>query len=176
MIVLGIDPGARWTGFAVISSPRGMIGIPTLIESHTIANPAPQGSDLLDLPGPYLADVSTAILDLRQRLELDVVALEWIRRPSWRTGGKVKPLDPTAILATAIVAGVAVEAHARAYPPGCPLERVRPDGNGRLLPLPHYPAPLGTTGKGTDKRRHERSAYDVAMMGAQQHRTGRNHR
>lgn len=148
MIALGIDPGARWTAFALIDTS------PTRPE--------------------YLNAVASTveIMAHYDAVSVDVIGVEWIRRPSWRVKGKAKPLDPTAILATGIVLGV-VEATLRRC--AHPIVRIGPSGNGRLLPLTAYPGPLATGGKGTDARRHERSAYDVAMMAAQQHRPGRIH-
>lgn len=182
VIALGIDPGARWTALVVIDDDRR--GVPALLEAITVDRGERQGDDLLDLPAAYVDAVLTQTAALLAELddELDVAGVEWIRRPSWRVKGREKPLDPSAIIATGIVLGLVVgEIRARTLASPCStpvaLERVRPMGNGRLLPLTAYPAPLGVAGKGTDKRRHERSAYDVAMMAAQQHlnRTGRIH-
>lgn len=178
MIALGIDPGAKWTGFALIDARLG--GPPLLLDSLTldrsVEGPYRPGDDLLELEVEYLDAVALTarLFACHDAHTPQVVAVEWLRRPSWRHAGKAKPVDPTAVMATAIVLGVVVDALRDLVVGGHALERVRPMGNGRLLPLPHYPAPLGTTGKGTDKLRHERSAFDVGMMGAQQARTGRN--
>lgn len=162
MIALGIDPGARWTGLALIEDTRD--GIPRLIASTTIDRG--ESDDLLDVPDEYLLEITELAIDpFRLRLP-DVVGVEWVRRPSWRVKGKAKPLDPSAIMATALVVGAVY--HHLAHHVDCPVERIRPLGNGRLLPLRSYPNPLGTDGKGTDRLRHERSAYDVAMMAVQQ--------
>jgi hypothetical protein len=63
-------------------------------------------------------------------------------------------------MATALVFGAIV---GRAWT--VPLVAINPGRNGSALPLDQYPDPLATTGKGGDKRRHERSAFDVATQG-----------
>ena len=74
----------------------------------------------------------------------------------------MKPLNPAAIIGTAVVLG-----HVLGWDhPTATLVRVAPLGNGRLFPLTAYPGPLATNGKGTDARRHERSAFDVAVSAA----------
>lgn len=189
MIALGIDPGARWTAFALIDT-TDTTRRPELIDALTIdrrdeslyagrrggiPEGASQLADPLDLPDEYLEAVAqtATILGNHDSAPPNVIGVEWIRRPSWRVAGREKPLDPGAILATAIVAGV-ILGELRRNPTH--LERVRPMGNGRLLPLTAYPDPISTTGAGHDKHRHERSAYDVAMLAAQQYRTQRGRR
>jgi hypothetical protein len=155
VIVLGIDPGSRTTGLAVVDHELGKPS--PVLWSGTITNPG----DLLDMPEDYLRDVVASALYAVRQYDAERIGVELVKRPSWRVGGKVKPLDPVPIMGTAIVLGAIL---GRAWT--VPIERVQPRGNGHLLPLTRYPDPLATTGKGGDKRRHERSAYDVAVLAA----------
>jgi hypothetical protein len=154
-VVVGVDPGAVDTGIAVIQGAYGRP--PRLLASATIHRPR-AGEDLLDVPPAYLRDVLSTILEAIRDFDADRVAVEGVKRPSWRVNGKVKPLDPTAIMATSIVLGAIL---GRAW--SAELVVVPVGRNGNALPLTAYPAPLATNGKGMDKRRHERSAVDVAL-------------
>jgi hypothetical protein len=154
MIVVGVDPGAKWTGISVV----GLGDLyPYLLASTTITRPQ-DGRELLDVPRSYLLDVNAAILAGVRDHDAQRIAVETVKRPAWRVKGKVKPLDPTAIMATALVLGSIL---GRSWP--VELVRIPPRANGRLLPLNRYPKPLATDGVGQDKRRHERSAFDVAL-------------
>jgi len=154
VIVVGVDPGARDTGISLVRF--GPDPIPELVASTTIHRT--DDRDLLDVPPAYLWDVNAAILEGIREYGADRLAVETVKRPAWRVNGKVKPLDPTAIMSTAIVVGAVL---GRSWP--VQLVRIPPRANGRLLPLNRYPKPLATAGKGHDKRRHERSAFDVAL-------------
>lgn len=163
MIVVGVDPGAVDTGLVVLdTSPavtaRRPAGSIALLSTATISRPAEPGRDLLNVPDEYLIDVNAAIASAVREYAPDLIGVENVKRPAWRVGGKVKPLDPTAIMATSIVLGAVL---GRRWT--VDLVRVPPDGNGSILPLHAYPEPLATKGKGHDKRRHERSAFDVAL-------------
>jgi hypothetical protein len=172
VIVLGIDPGAVHTGLALIDAADFMQR-PALIESRTVTrDDRLVDEELLDVPDAYLLAVCSAAVEYAVRIRptpgvraVHVVGIEGIRRPSWRHAGKVKPVDPSAFMATGIVLGALRAALAVSTETGrIPVKIVRPLGNGRLFPLNAYPDPLATDGKGHDARRHERSAYDVAVM------------
>lgn len=163
MIVVGVDPGARDTGIAVVDYTLLTGRVPTLLASVTITRER-DGSDLTDLAAgrPYLTNVLSAVVATCQDYAVDGIAVEGVKRPSARIKGKVKPVDPAAIIATAAVAGAIA---GRTW--SNPLVVVPPKGNGMLLPPAHYPEPIRPKSiAGKDNRRHERSAYDVAMMGA----------
>lgn len=182
MIVVGVDPGSRDTGIAVVDvGPTIAYTVPTLLASFTVHRPD-DGSDLLEVPSGYLQDVNAAILSALRpgghpvssrlaelipgRPPAELIAVERVTRPSWQvrrgstSGRGGAAADPTGIMATAIVLGAIL---GRAWT--VPLVAVAPKGNGKLLPLTAYPEPLATNGKGHDKRRHERAAYDVACLG-----------
>lgn len=168
MIVVGVDPGARSTGLAVIDTTRnaGMIATPFLAASITVERT--DDRPLLEVPAEYLLRVNAAVVDAVREFAGELVAVERVRRPSWhvargsKSGRGGAAADPSAIMATGIVFGAIA---GRAWT--VPLVAIPPDGNGRVLPLDRYPVPLATTGKGNDKRRHERAAYDVATAGPQ---------
>lgn len=165
MKILGIDPGAVSTGFAVIDDATslrvdaGYLTTPALLDSATVLRDRtdPTDHDLVEVPRAYLGSVLATALDLVRTHDVELIGVEGVKRPAWRHRGKVKPTDPTAIIATAIVLGAIL---GRRWT--IPIVRVVPAGNGRLLALTAYPLPLATKGKGHDARRHERSAYDVA--------------
>lgn len=166
MIVLGIDPGGRWTGFAVIDTahnhagPHGgpLIATPDLVASSTVERD-PEGT-MTQVPRGYLLDVVATARELVQLYSVDLVSVERVTPPNWHHRGKAKPVRPDAIIATGVVFGAVF---GREY--GVPIVAVPNVANGRSLPLDRYPTPIATAGKGNDKRRHERSAYDVALRG-----------
>lgn len=165
LVVVGIDPGARATGIAVLE--RKTLATFDLLGSTAIVRPKIAGEEIIDVPEPYLLDVVAAAVEAVRTHGADLVAVEGIRRPSWRVAGRSKPLDPSAIIGTAQVLGAI---RGRSW--GVPVVTVPPGRNGHLIPLNRYPEPLATNGKGSDKRRHERSAYDVAVLGSDRHRLG----
>ncbi len=150
--VVGVDPGGRNTAVVV---RRGDV----LLASQTIVRVGPE-----DLPlASYLQEVVRVVLGYWQSHLADVVAIEAVQAPSPFQGRDSGPgfsnLD--GILGTAMVVG-AVEGffpHAIAVPPG----------RMGQAPLSTYPRALQPTtgkGKGKDKLRHARSAWDVAGAAA----------
>lgn len=158
MIVLGVDPGGRDTGLAVVGD-----GIPThqsLLASRTVHRTGATRT-LASVPRSYILDVMVATLELVNAAEPRLIAVEGVTRPKGHATGRSGHLiDPSGLLATAQILGAIL---GRAW--SVPVVVIPPGGNGSFLPLARYPEPLATTGKGNDKRRHERSAYDVAMQG-----------
>lgn len=177
MIVVGVDPGARETGVALVDTRTREI-----LASTTVRRPAAAQAPILEVEPDYLVDVVAVVhayafgtRDPRASAapyfrDAELVAVEGVRRPSWRVAGKVKPTDPSAIIATAFVAGAVL---ARSW--GVPLVVVPPGRNGSQE-YGTYPAELVTAserrGSGWELRlagdgqlRHERSAYDVALAG-----------
>lgn len=168
MIVVGVDPGSRDTGIAVVEDLEQFGELPRLLASVTVH----RGDDgpLIDPPDAYLVDVNAAILDAVRtwtpgHRTVSLLAIEGISAPKGFAKGKKHTLDPAPLIGTALVLGAVL---GRSWP--VPVVRIPPGDNGRRLPLRDYPGPLATRGKGYDKRRHERSAYDVASQGRVLHR------
>lgn len=158
MIVLGIDPGARWSGLAVIDTEQ-RFPFP-LLASTTIDRGANTGP-LERPPRWYVTGVVAAAVQAVAEYGVELVAVEGIRKPGGHAKGRKGHLiDPAAIMGTAVVFGALF---GRSW--SVPVTAVPPGGNGQGLPLFRYPEPIATKGLGNDKRRHERSAYDVACQG-----------
>lgn len=167
VIVVGVDPGARATGIVVVdhSGHPGQLSYRAeLVTSTTVTRPLDDGP-LVKVPRAYLVDVVATVTAAVRDHAAALLAIEDVNAPSWRHAGKTKPVDPAGIIATAIVLGAL---RGRAWQ--LPVVDVAPGGNGRRLPLHAYPDPLCTGGKGHDKRRHERSAFDVAAQAPALHR------
>lgn len=168
VIVVGVDPGGRDTGIAVVDVPAvPAYSTPRLLASTTVRR-ADDGP-LTRIPRDYLLDVNAAILHyladpirygLNTGTAVELIAIEGVEAPGGFANGRKQLLDPAGIIATAQVLGAVL---GRAW--SVPVVVVRPGHNGRVLPLTRYPEPLATKGKGHDKRRHERSAYDCAVHG-----------
>lgn len=173
MIVLGVDPGARSTGLAVVDSARRLV-----LLAHTITRD--DSGPMLPVPEDYLDEVVAWVdghvrecfCEIHPEGDLPAaVAVEGVGRPSWHMGGKVKPIDPSAIIAAGVVMG-AVYATAALY--GDLEVVIVPPGANGSKPLAAYPAdlvsPAERRGRGWETRvgggllRHVRSAYDVAVQ------------
>lgn len=154
-VVVGIDPGGRDTGIVAIS-PDGTV------RTAAVTNPG----ELLPLPAGYLADVLAAVAELVAGRHA-IIRVEDVKRPNWHVAKDAKrgaATNPTGLLATAQVLGAirAVYRNAELVPPG---------GNGSK-PLGAYPLALvgdrerTTPGWelkiGQGKKRHLRSAWDIA--------------
>lgn len=145
---MGIDPGARNTGVVV---RQGIV----LLDFETVIRVGPE-----DLPlAGYLQEVLRVVLGFWQKHVADMVAVEAVVAPSPFQGRESGPgfsnLD--GILGTAMVVG-AVEGffpHAISVPPA----RM---GQAPLSAYPDALRPTAGKGKGKDKLRHVRSAWDVA--------------
>lgn len=170
MRVLGVDPGARSTGYAVIDTNG--YAMPTLLRWAVLDRPK-DGTPLEAVPREYLVDVVAAAADAIRETDAELLSVEGIRKPNphvnRRNGNAI--IDPAGLLGTATILGAL---HGRLW--SVPVVIVPPGQNGTYLPLNRYPDPIGTTGKGNDRKRHARSAYDVAHQGANLHRRERNTR
>ncbi|WP_009473847.1 hypothetical protein [Rhodococcus sp. JVH1] len=158
MRVLGIDPGAKFTGICVIDG-RDVIASADVATEY----------DLFPADRRYIQEVLNQAYRLLDTLQVQTVAVETITRPSWHMKGRAA-VDPTALLATAEVLGAVL---GFAWP--VPTLQVQPGKNGSQ-PFGTYPPTLVTpqerrtpswqlkiAGKG--KLCHQRSAYDVARAG-----------
>lgn len=165
--IIGVDPGGRETGIAAIVRS----GVDTVLYGSTTVRRV-DVEPLLEMPPEYLLAVAGEIREVLDGLRADgheaMLAIEQVTPPSWRVKGKVSPIKPDAIMATSIVLGAVL---GRAW--GIPIVAVRPGGNGAGVAVhgdgrwAHYPERLRPKmgGKGSDKLRHERSAYDCAVRG-----------
>lgn len=157
MIVVGVDPGGRDTGIVVINtSARSIPGM--LLRHFTVTNPA---KDLLDTSPAYLMDVNASILMAIRETDAEAVGMEGLRAPSSHIRGEKSFVRPRDVMAVALVVGSIL---GRSWPVG--LVKIAPGGNGKTLPRTQYPEAIRMAegGRGSDKRRHERSAFDVARQ------------
>ncbi|KWW97382.1 hypothetical protein LI90_4354 (plasmid) [Carbonactinospora thermoautotrophica] len=160
-VVLGVDPGRRWTGLAVRSGAACL--------AHRVVERAGDedgGFRGVGVGPAYLAAVLAAVDELAAAHDVDLVAVEGVTRPSWhvrdRAGGARAAADPTGVLGAAIVLG-AVLGHR-------PDAILIPPGHNGDMPLYAYPAELvspaerrnGMNRIGSGLLRHARSAYDIA--------------
>lgn len=161
MIVVGVDPGARNTGIAVIDYTVLRPGVPKLIASTTISRPD-DGYRIEAVPRAYLQVVLGSVLEAVVDHGAAGIGCEGIHSPTGHAKGRGGHIiNPGPLLATAQVVGAIIGRMWRV-----PCYRIEPLGNGHLFPLHVYPDPIGTRGKGNDKRQHERSAFDVALSAA----------
>lgn len=185
-LILGIDPGAVATGFALMLAEKHQH--PRLLTAETVLRVKPstyKPTQFLPVEDDYLTHVvdtcalivSTASLGAFDSKVTDATfhaAIEGITRPNWHMHGRAAA-NPEALLAAAIVLGN-IQAWAREQL-GTYIE-IPPSGNGSA-PLATYPEPLvsdaerrkpnwqNAIGK-TGKLRHQRSAWDIALTAARQ--------
>lgn len=152
IIVVGIDPGARYVGFCVRDN-EGVVFI-----SSTFRRPD-------EMPEPYdwARKVIILIAQALEGIEYHVMGIEGTVDPKGFKYGKKDALNPKDIIRTAAVAGGLAIQYLDAY-------IIRPRGNGDK-PSDQYPEALvgrrpaslgGSNDPGVTTRNHERSAYDVA--------------
>lgn len=164
MIVVGVDPGARYTGIVVVNaSTRVLIGHSTVQRDAS----RPQ----LPLDGEYLFNVIDTFRAMSAAYPRALVGVEVITDPTRHMGRAAYNVEP--LLATALLAGVIVGLSADGA-----VVQLAPAGFGGAA-LGQYPEGLVSpaearkpgwrtrVGGGGAKLRHERSAYDVAIRAAQ---------
>ena len=146
--VIGVDPGHRETGLVLCVGAE-------LVDHEVIVR---KGDGM---PGDeYLDRVVDAIAELRQRaLAVTVqrgplVGLEGVQAPNPHAG----MTNPTGIIGTAVVFGWVW----RAFPDAI-IVRPQSAGKGPLGAYPDELQPTRGDGRGRDKLRHCRSAYDIAL-------------
>lgn len=172
-VIVGVDPGARSTGVVVIDTAaddrHGNRALPRLLARCTVLrDPAEPMLEVSDL---YLGDVLGIIRDATNGalgrdaggldpLRVDVIAVERVTAPTGFAGGKRHTLDPAPIMATCVVLGAII---GRAWAPA-ELVTVRAGARGQGPAAAYPPELLDRGGRvaPAGKRRHERSAYDVA--------------
>lgn len=156
MRILGIDPGGRSTGWCVTDGDQP-------VEAEVVEREQDQPVHT------YAAAVAQFLQAKWFRHEVELVCVEGLVAVTPHV--RDRPISPTGLLQAAVVFGaVTAVFHSD---PMTPLEVVRPGGHGSQ-PLLAYPRLLvgARETKGTGRMRHARSAYDVALAGRLQHRTG----
>lgn len=173
-IIIGVDPGGRDTGIAVIDGRRQLVAASVItrhpdntIDDHVHGLAAWVDQVLAAINAQVAAILDAAAGDIVTGwLPADTfVAVETFRRPSPhknRANGNAL-INVDGLLATAAIVG-AVEAR---YNTTARLLLVPPANNGSNVAAA-YPAPIRQKpgAAGQDRNRHARSAYDVALTGA----------
>ncbi|SNS59126.1 hypothetical protein [Rhodococcoides kyotonense] len=184
VIVLGIDPGAVATGWALMRLDRGRS--PVFLDAATTARSKPadyRPTQHLPVEADYLKKLAaTGALVARTAREAAtangrpvapiVVGIEGITRPNWHMNGRAAA-NPEALIAAAIVLG---NIQAWATTQFGPYTEIPPGGNGSA-PLGTYPTQLVSDAErrkanwhaaigASGKLRHQRSAWDVALTAA----------
>lgn len=161
MIVIGIDPGARDTGIAVVAFDGNT---PALVSHCTVSRDIYAEGVYLPVAQDYLERIYAAIA----AESADIIGVEGVVPPNLHMGRAAFKTSP--ILATAIVSG-----YCQSFGKHGRIIVVPPDGNG-AGPLGAYPTTLVSprerthirwrtnTGDNNGQLRHERSAYDVARI------------
>ena len=145
--VIGIDPGHRETGLVVCHGP--------ILIAHEVVTRKSYGMPDRE----YLDRVVDAVTELRRRclvggLRTPLVGLEGVQAPNPHAG----MTNPTGIIGTAVVFGWVW----RAFPDAI-IVRPQSAGKGPLSAYPDELQPTRGDGRGRDKLRHCRSAYDIAL-------------
>lgn len=147
--VIGIDPGGRSTGLVLLSGDR-------LIDADVIER---KGKDRVP-EASYLVEVRKRVqVACFRSVDRPLLCVEGLKAPNAYHDGKRKPISPLDLVGPAMVLGMILAEWPEAVV-------VPPGGNGARDWFA-YPEqirqPIG--GKGSDRMRHARSAYDVAVQG-----------
>lgn len=162
MIVIGVDPGGRWTGLVV--RDLALAGHDQLVALQVYERPRGAGRAV---PG---ADYLTAVLEWIASWFVDgaMVAIEEATAPTGFRDGERAPITPGSLIGLGAVYGAVVGRY--------PNTVVVPPGGLGQGPLRAYPPALvgsrETTGSG-GRLRHARSAWDVAGAARSISRRGR---
>lgn len=158
-MIVGVDPGGAETG--VVARRRNVLHAAILVRKDP------------DQPFvAYLAEVLDTVADLARTTGAALIAVEDVTPPTGHAEGRPGHLIQTAgLIATAKVVGALLTLAGDDPTAGVAL--IDPGGHGSQ-PLPLYPdalvGPLERAGAG--RRRHLRSAWDVAAKGALELRAG----
>jgi len=160
VIVIGVDPGARWTGI-VARDGNTLLG-------HLILR---NGGELFPVELQWLRLVTDAVENFIRVYNADLLAVEGVTRPNWHVGKGRAAANPSAILATAEVAGAV---QGCVLPGFTPVVSVRP-GKHDKAPMCFYPEALVSdaerrkpdwrTRVGGGQLRHARAAWSIAQAG-----------
>jgi hypothetical protein len=145
-MVVGVDPGGRATG--VVARTGNDVAAAAVVT---------RCGDGVMPDAAYLNEVLDTVHDYAEGLGATVVAVEGVNEPSWYLNGKVSPANVGGLMATCVVLGAVMAVFPAAVV-------VAPNRHG-AAPLGAYPPalrPATGKGKGHDRLRHARSAFDVA--------------
>lgn len=148
--MIGVDPGGTYTG--IVARPQKLHTSACLFACVVVRE---DGQAMVD----YVLEVFDAIRDAVTKdrgPHAGEIAVEDVQPPTGWKAGERAPIDPTGLLGTARVLG-AIEGR---WPN---RHLVAPGGHG-ALPLELYPKLLRGPRErvGTGRRRHARSAWDIA--------------
>lgn len=154
-IVIGIDPGARTTGIVVRQG--GFLLGEKLIVCGPLSATAEYLTEILAAVDKFRTDHDPQYDDRNTPPNPPTVAVEGLNQPKVWMNGKRQMLSPDSLMATAAVLG-AVQGR-------WPDAIVVPPGRHGQLPKRLYPPLLWGAREGaagTGRKRHLRSAWDVA--------------
>lgn len=150
-VIVGIDPGARYTGFSIID------GDEAILFSATFVRPEEQ-EDLVI----WSKTLVKLLEDVLKEVKYTALGIEGVSHPKGFKKGVRSSLNPKDIIRTALVVGALSMYYDKAHiiPPGRngdrPIEDYPDSLKGRR------PKDLPGSGNNAGTRRHEMSAYDVA--------------
>lgn len=152
IIIVGIDPGARYTGLSIID------GDENILLASTIVRPADE-EDFIK----WAKELAKMIDELIKDTPYIAIGIEGVTEPKGFKNGVRSPMNPKDILRTGVVVGALSMHYHQAI-------IIRPGGNGSRHD-DDYPAsltgrrPVDLPGDGgsSGTRRHEKSAFDVAL-------------
>lgn len=150
--IVGVDPGARYTGLSIID------GDGIVLFSSTFIRPQDE-EDFIGWSKELVVLLEAVIKDM----EYTAIGIEGVSHPKGFKKGVKSSLNPKDIIRTALVVGALSMYYDKAFiiPPGRngdrPLEEYPDELKGRR------PKDLPGSGNGSGTRRHELSAYDVAL-------------
>jgi hypothetical protein len=147
-IVIGIDPGGRYTGVSVRNGDEVLLSS-TYVRPET----TPIVTWAVNVADMIIADVIDKFPDAR-------IGIEGISDPKGFSGGKKAPINPKYIIHAATVLGAIA-----AKLPNAVIIKPGKNGSGEIYPdvlNGRRPKDLPGISDGATTRNHERSAFDVA--------------
>lgn len=156
-MLLGVDPGGRTTGWCVTDG-----------DQPVAADVVDRGEEPMH---EYAYGVASLVRSLAHDHDVGLVCVEGLVGVTPHV--RDRPISPTGLLQASCVFGAVMALLTDGALDGPRCEVVRPGGHGSK-PLLAYPSSLvgARETKGTGRMRHARSAYDVALAGRLQYRTG----
>lgn len=154
IISIGIDPGSRYTALVVRDGDE-------VLHATTVKREGDQ--EPIDYARMVVEILVPIVRDFESRYENVIVGIEGITDPKGFSNGRRAPINPKDIVRTGVTAGGLAVAlmDAIVIPPGH-------NGSQHLSQYPdalkgRRPADLPGDSTGAGTRRHEQSAFDVAL-------------